>query len=54
MFFFSRIFWLGQTIENDVNSKDMLCNKISENPRTNYHFDDFQDNREICKDFIRT
>ena len=31
--FFSRIFWLCQNMENYVNSYEMLCNKISENPR---------------------
>ena len=32
----SRIFWLGQNMKNDVNSQEMLCNKISENPRTSF------------------
>ena len=31
--FFFVVFWLGQNMENDVNSSEMLCNKISENPR---------------------
>ena len=25
----SRIFWLDQNMKNDVNSQEMLCNKIS-------------------------
>ena len=29
----SRIFWLDQNMKNDVNSQEMLCNKISENPQ---------------------
>ena len=29
----SRIFWLDQNMKNDVNSQEMLCNKISKNPR---------------------
>ena len=29
----SRIFWLDHNMKNDVNSQDMLWNKISENPR---------------------
>ena len=29
----SRIFWLDQNMKNNVNSQEMLCNKISENPR---------------------
>ena len=29
----SCIFWLDQNVKNDVNSQEMLCNKISENPR---------------------
>ena len=33
----SRIFWLDQKIKNDVNSQEMLCNKVSENPR-NFFF----------------
>ena len=32
----SRIFWLGQNMKNDVNSQEMLCNKISENPRKGF------------------
>ena len=28
-----RIFWLDQNMKNDVNSQEMFCNKISENPR---------------------
>ena len=27
------IFWLDQKMKNDVNSQEMLCNKIYENPR---------------------
>ena len=27
-----RIFWLDQNMKNYVNSQEMLCNKISENP----------------------
>ena len=30
------IFWLGQNMKNDVNSQEMLCNKISENPRKGF------------------
>ena len=33
---FLRIFWLCQNMENDVNSKEMLYNKISENPRKGF------------------
>ena len=29
----SRIFWLEQNMKNDVNTQEMLCNKISKNPR---------------------
>ena len=29
-------FWLGQNMKNDVNSQEMLCNKISENPRKGF------------------
>ena len=32
----SRIFWLDQNMKNDVNSQEMLCNKISENPRKGF------------------
>ena len=32
----SLIFWLGQNMKNDVNSQEMLCNKISENPRKGF------------------
>jgi len=31
-----RIFWLGQNMENYVNSKEMLCHKIAENPRKGF------------------
>ena len=33
-------FWLDQNMKNDVNSQEMLCNKISENPR--FFFYNFQ------------
>ena len=29
----SWIFWFDQNMENDVNSQELLCNKISGNPR---------------------
>ena len=32
----SRIVWLGQNMKNDVNSQEMLCNKISTNPRKGF------------------
>ena len=32
----SRIFWLSKNMENDVNSKELLCNKISENQRKGF------------------
>ena len=33
-----RIFWLDQNMKNDVNSQEMFCNKISENPRFFFEF----------------
>ena len=32
----SWIFWLSQNMKNDVNSQEMLWNKISENPRKGF------------------